>query len=146
MSVQSYKQHAKYYTPHHFIFYPVVLFLLCIAIQGAWQDDSAHRKIWMLIGALVLLIGWLSFMMRQHYALGTQNRMVRMEMRFRYYVLTGQRLEPLEQRLSFRQLAALRFAPDDELPGLLQRALEENLSPADIKKSIKNWLPDNMRV
>ncbi len=146
MPVQNYKNHSKYYAPHHFIFYPIVLVLLVIAIRNIFGGNPEDKVIWMITGALVLLLGWLSFMMRQHYALVGQNRMVRMEMRFRYYVLTGQRLEPLEQRLSFRQLAALRFAPDDELPGLLQRALDENLSAADIKKSIKNWLPDNMRV
>jgi Family of unknown function (DUF6526) len=146
MEKQSYKNHAKYYTPHHFIFYPLILVLLVIAVCGILSDDPSHTRIWIIISALVLLLGWLSFMMRQHYALGPQNRIIRMEMRFRYYVLTGQRLEPLEQQLSFRQLAALRFAPDDELPGLIKRTLAEQLSPADIKKAIKNWLPDMMRV
>ena len=69
-----------------------------------------------------------------------------MELRFRYYVITGKRLEPLETKLSFSQLAALRFASDEELPGLVDRAVTENLSPIRIKKSIVNWLPDMMRV
>ena len=146
MQKQNYSNHAKYYAPHHLVFYPLILVLLSLAIYGIVKDDAAHTLVWIAVGALALLIGWLSFMMRQHYGLVPQNRMVRMEMRFRYYVLTGQRLEPLEQRLSFRQLAALRFAPDDELPGLLQRALAEHLSPDDIKRSIKNWLADDMRV
>ena len=85
-------------------------------------------------------------MLRQHYALNNQNRIVRLEMRFRYYTLTHERLEPLEINLSFGQLAALRFASDEELPTLVQRALKENLSPKDIKKSIRVWLPDHMRV
>jgi len=69
-----------------------------------------------------------------------------MEMRFRYYVLTQQRLEDVEQKLSFGQVAALRFASDEELPALLKRAVDENLSPDAIKKSIKNWVADDMRV
>lgn len=85
-------------------------------------------------------------MMRQHYALTCQNRTVRLEMRLRYYQLTNQRLEPIEQRLTFGQLAALRFASDEELEPLLQRTLTEGLTPDQIKKSIKNWIPDNMRV
>jgi hypothetical protein len=67
-------------------------------------------------------------------------------MRFRYYALTQQRLELLEDKLSFGQIAALRFASDEELPALVKRTVSENLSPGDIKKSIKNWLPDHMRV
>ena len=41
---------------------------------------------------------------------------------------------------------ALRFASDEELPGLVKRALEEQLSPGDIKRAIKNWVADDMRV
>ena len=93
-----------------------------------------------------MLLGWLSFMMRQHYSLTIQNRLIRMEMRFRYHVLTGHRLEPLEQQLTLRQIIALRFASDEELPALVQRAIAENLPPKEIKKSIKNWQADDMRV
>ena len=85
-------------------------------------------------------------MLRQHYALGNQNRIVRLELRFRYYIITGKRLEPLECRLNFSQLAALRFASDEELPALVERAVKENLGGRQIKKSIRNWLPDHMRV
>jgi len=85
-------------------------------------------------------------MLRQHYALGNQNRIVRLEMRLRYYQLTQKRFEPLEQQLSFSQIAALRFASDEELPDLVLRAVNESLSPNDIKKAIKNWTPDYMRV
>src|SRR5882672_1916381 len=145
MPTQNYTNHASYYTPHHFVFYPLVLILLVLAGRGIVKDE-ANACLWAAVGALGLLLAWFSFMMRQHYALTGQNRMVRMEMRFRYYVLTSQRFEPLEQQLSFRQVAALRFASDEELPALVKRALSERLSPDDIKKSIKNWLVDDMRV
>jgi hypothetical protein len=85
-------------------------------------------------------------MMRQHYALTVQNRVVRLEMRLRYSQLTNQRFEPIETKLSFGQIAALRFASDEELIDLIQRVVHEDLSPSIIKKSIKQWLPDHMRV
>ena len=69
-----------------------------------------------------------------------------MELRLRYYQLTQKRLEVIESRLTFSQMAALRFAPDEELPLLIEHALNNNLSSREIKKSIKNWLPDTMRV
>ena len=131
--------------PHHFVFYPVIIAL--IFISGSFISRYPEDKmIWIAITIVFIMIMWVAYMMRQHYALTVQNRVVRLEMRFRYYRLTNTAFEPLEEKLSFGQIAALRFAPDEELPGLVKRALEENLSSSNIKKSIKNWLPDHMRV
>ena len=145
MKKQDYKNYIRYYTPHHFVFYPVLLVLIIVSTCLAFrQPDHAYE--WTAITILFVMLGWLSFMLRQHYALNNQNRIVRLELRLRYYQLTQQRLEPIESKLSFSQLAALRFASDEELPALVQRAVLENLSADEIKKSIKNWLPDLMRV
>ncbi len=145
MKKQDYSNHARYYTPHHFVFYPVMLALFIAAIVLCLSGAGLHM-VWMFICFLVIAVTALSFMLRQHYALTLQNRLVLMELRFRYYVVTQQRFEPLEAQLSFGQLAALRFAPDDELPALVQRALTEKLSPSDIKKSVRNWKADHRRV
>ncbi|MGN6567672.1 MAG: DUF6526 family protein [Flavipsychrobacter sp.] len=145
MEQQNYKNHVRYYTPHHFVFYPVLAVALIIAASCAIRF-AEQRYLWMAVAVLIILIGCLSFMMRQHYALNNQNRIVRLELRLRYYILTQQRLEPIEQQLSFGQLAALRFASDEELPALIERAVQEYLSANDIKRSIKNWQPDYMRV
>jgi len=142
---QQYKNHIRYYIPHHFIFYPLILVLLVISI-GYSFIYSERRMEWICIAVIAFLIGYLAFMLRQHYALGNQNRIVRLEMRLRYFQLTGQRLEEIEFKLSFGQLAALRFASDKELLALLQRTITENLSPTTIKQSIVHWFPDYMRV
>lgn len=99
-----------------------------------------------MITAVIFLVTWVSFMMRQHYALIPQNRIIRLEMRLRYYQLYGKRFEPVEAKLKFGQIAALRFASDEELPALLERSIEEKLSPNTIKKLITDWQPDHMRV
>lgn len=145
MKTQQYKNHVRYYTPHHFIFYPVIGLVLFISIRGAWLD-AANQWLWIVVTLLTLTTGWLSFMVRQHYALTCQNRIIRLELRLRYYQLTQQRLESLEDKLSFKQLAALRFASDEELVPLIRRTLNEGLSPDAIKQTIKDWLPDTMRV
>ena len=143
--MQNYKNHVRFYTPHHFVFYPVMLLLIIVSVRGIWQHPE-NRTEYILLSALALVITWLSFMTRQHYALTVQNRIVRMEMRWRYHLLTGKRLEELEPQLSFGQIAALRFASDAELPALTIRALEEKLSPDAIKKQIVHWVADDMRV
>ncbi len=143
MKTQNYKNHVQYYPPHHFVFYPVVLFLLGLGIYMSLEE---HSFLWGFVTTQVAVLTWLSFMLRQHYALGNQNRIVRLEMRLRYYMLTQQRLEAIENQISFHQLAALRFASDEELIPLLDRTLKENLSPDEIKRQIRDWQADDMRV
>ena len=143
--MQNFKNHLRFYPAHHFIFYPIIGFLFVFAIRKAFVDD-ANSLLWFFAAGIVFMIGWLSFMVRQHYGMTIQNRVVVLEMRFRYFVLTNQRLEPLEEKLSFGQIAALRFASDEELPALVQRTLNENLSATAIKKSITNWMPDHKRI
>lgn len=145
MSVQNYKNHVRYYLPHHFVFYPLLLILFSIALYKHFTSDS-DKILWLFIAIGLLFIGWLSFMMRQHYALTIQNRLLRQEMRHKYLVLTGKDFEPLEQQLSFGQIAALRFASDEELISLIEKTLAENLQPDAIKRSIVNWKADKMRV
>ena len=145
MAKQNYSNHKKYYFPHHFIFYPVtaILVALCIYFANEYPDQKLE---WYMFAAIVLLIAWLSFMMRQHYALTPQNRIIRLEMRLRYFQVYGKRFEPIEAKLTFKQISALRFASDEELPLLLERTMQENLSASSIKKLISDWQADHMRV
>lgn len=145
MKTQNYHNHMRYYAPHHFFFYPILIVMMVISIRHLLQQPANVWE-WGMICALCVTLTWLAFMTRQHYALTLQNRIVRLEFRFRYYTLTGQRLEPLEEQLSFGQLAALRFASDAELPALIQRTLAEKLTPGQVKQAIQHWLPDHMRV
>lgn len=145
MAVQNYKNHIRFYSTHHFVFYPVVLFMFAFAIRSAFTDQT-NQTLWIFTSVLVFVIGWLAFMLRQHYALILQNRIVRSELRYRYFVVTGTRFESMEHLLTDGQLFALRFAPDAELPNLVPRAVAEKMSGDDIKKAIVNWYPDNHRV
>jgi hypothetical protein len=145
MANQNFKNHVRYYTLHHFIFYPLLLIALTLSVI-AYDHHPELKEVWISVIAIFVFIGWASFMMRQHYGLGNQDRIIRLELRFRYFTLTGKKMDHMEANLSFRQLAALRFASDEELPALMERASKEKLSSRDIKASIVNWLPDHMRV
>ena len=145
MQNQNYSNHRRYYTPHHFIFYPIAAALLILALYFA-DKYTDNKTVFYLLATIIFLVIWLSFMMRQHYALIPQNRIIRLEMRLRYFQLTGIRFETVESNLRFSQIAALRFASDDELPALVDAAISENLRPGDIKKRITNWQADHMRV
>lgn len=145
MSHQSYKNHIRWYPPHHFVFYPIMLGLIIFSSYEAFNDE-VMRTLWVIITILFVCITWLAFMLRQHYALTLQNRLVLAELRYRYLATTGNRLEPFEENLSEGQLFALRFAPDNELEALTLRAIAENLTPDAIKRFIQNWRADLRRV
>jgi hypothetical protein len=145
MAKQSFSNHIKYYPLHHFVFYPALAIFIFFAARG-YVNHPDQRDLWTILTGGLIFTGLLAFMLRQHYALGNQDRILRLELRLRYFILTGERFEILESKLRFRQMAALRFASDEELPALVQRAINENLDSATIKKSITNWQPDHMRV
>jgi hypothetical protein len=145
MKQQNYKNHIRYYIPHHFILLPLVGLLLAL---GAWKAyaDETNRLVWLLFSIVCFCILYLAIMLRQHYALGNQDGIVRLEFRLRYLELYGTDAMEAENKLSFGQIAALRFCNNSEFKLLLSLALQENLSPDEIKRSIRDWRPDNMRL
>ncbi len=144
METQSYKNHIRYYPPHHFVYYPIILTFLSFSIYFSCTTEDS--LIWAFISGIFVVLFCLAIMLRQHYALTLQNRIVRLELRYRYFTITGKRLEDFEHQLNDDQLFALRFAPDDEFPALTERALHENLSGKEIKKAIQHWKGDYERV
>ena len=107
---------------------------------------------WMTIGAptllnvTLLLLAYAAvvavYNVRQ-FALKLQDRIILLEMRTRLARL-GREADLAS--LSLRQIIALRFASDAELPGLLQRAAAENMTADQIKRAITSWQADLMRT
>lgn len=141
---QNYSNHIQFYAPHHFVFYPFAALVLASSIGLIFYTEE--KLLWTFISIIIAMIISVSFMLRQHYALTLQNRIIRLEMRYRYYVLTNQRFELIEHKLRDSQIFALRFASDSELPELVEKTIKHRLSSDKIKKNIVNWLPDNNRV
>ncbi len=145
MKTQQYNNHKKYYPPHHFIFIPVMLLLIALGLRQYFKGEVGDPA-WLVLSITSFAILYLGTMLRQHYALGNQDRIIRLEFRLRHFELLGKPSREAELALSFGQLAALRFADDAEFVFLLHRALNENLSADGIKKAITNWQADHMRV
>ncbi len=145
MKTQHYGNHRKYYVLHHFIFIPMMLLLITIGVSKYYKSGQSDNE-WLVLAISSFCILYLATMVRQHYALGNQDRIIRLEFRLRYWQLLGKSSAEAESQLSFGQMAALRFADDAEFVFLLHRALHENLSATGIKKAITNWQPDDMRV
>ena len=145
MKTQNYSNHKRYYIPHHFIFLPI---LAGLQILGVWKyfNDKEKTLIWLLFSVIIFLIIYLTVMVRQHYALENQNRIIRLEFQQRYFEIFGERSDQVIEQLRFSQIAALRFTYDEEFKALLAQALNKDISGDEIKKSIKDWRPDYHRV
>jgi len=141
-SSQNFSNHTRFDPPFHFFILPVALASVIIAIVHAYKVPG-FLNAWLIV---IAIAAFLAAGKTRGYALKVQDRVIRLEERVR---LASVLQEPLRSRigeLSGTQLIGLRFASDAELPALVQRALTENLSRADIKKSVTNWRADTARV
>jgi hypothetical protein len=145
MKAQNYQNHTRYYAFHHFIVTPLTLIFLgwTVSRMDFSSSASASTSIYMLLGALILV---LLPLLARIYALKTQNRIILMEMSLRYFHLTGLPFASKEKQLKLGQIVALRFAGDEELLNLMEKAIHEKLSPKEIKLQVKNWQGDYRRV
>jgi len=79
--------------------------------------------------------------------LAAQDRLIRLEMRMRLQQLLPPDLRVRINDLTPRQLVALRFAGDAEMPDLIREVLDGRLkSGKEIKTRIKDWQADWLRV
>ncbi len=142
--MQNYKNHSRLNPVHHFILTPITAVIFVWSIINVFHDDqSLAYKIYFTLTAVILLILGL---LARSYGLRNQDRIIRVEMRLRYFELTGTSFSSKEKQLRLDQIIALRFASDEELIGLMDRAISENLSGTAIKKAIQNWQGDTLRV
>ncbi len=142
MSKQSYSNHRRLVPGFHGLTWLLLLIFLGGAINNALKaDESNDYSAWLLVlvGVILILLSWFT----RRFALVAQDRAIRAEEKYRHLVLTG---KPLPQSIKMSQVIALRFASDEEFPALVERAAAEKMSPAQIKKAIKNWRADYHRV
>ncbi|SEF63871.1 DUF6526 family protein [Algoriphagus boritolerans] len=145
MKAQNYKNHARYYPFHHFIITPLTLIYLGITVYRLdfTGEENTYASLYSLLGAIILV---LLPLLARIYALKTQNRIILLEMRQRYFHLTGNSFYPIERQLRLGQIIALRFAGDEELANLIEQTILKKLSPKEIKLQIKDWQGDYRRV
>jgi len=142
--MQNFKNHAKLNPLHHFILTPITLVLLVwssIYLVKYGLSDSAS-----IFFFLLALAVFLCALISRMYATKNQDRTIRLEMRLRYFEMTGTSFSSKENQLKLSQNIALRFAGDAEILPLLERAIAENLSSKEIKSAITDWQGDYNRV
>lgn len=144
MKDQNYTNHKRYLIGYHVITFALIFILTAASVYSVYKSYNTHYNIreslMFLITSLILFSVYLYCRI---FALKAQDRAIHAEESLRYFVMTG---KLPDSSLKMSQFLALRFAPDDEFLELAKKAVEENLSSEDIKKSIKNWKADNYRV
>ncbi|OGX88131.1 hypothetical protein BEN47_09695 [Hymenobacter lapidarius] len=143
------KNTVQFYPWHHFVLLPLAFIMAGYAIKhyaNVAGDDDEIARLWFTVAALGVIGLGVLLMLRQHYALQLQDRICRLEVRQRYFEVSGQRFAELEQQLSLAQILSLRLAGDAELPALAQAAAAQKLSPKDIQARITDFQFDSMRV
>jgi hypothetical protein len=99
------------------------------------------------LGAVLLSLGVLALVsISRAYTVRLQNRIIRLEMRLRLREVLPAAQHAQIPQLTTPQLVGLRFASDAELPALVDRTIRERLSRDDIKRAIKDWVPDFERT
>ena len=139
---QTYKNHVHYVPLYHFLTFLAMVILITGAVYNLITCTTEQvLQSWLLLLLVFTLIS-VSFHNRS-FALKAQDRAIRAEENFRYFILTG---NPLPQTLTIYQVIALRFASDKEFVSLVERTLRENLTPKEIKQAVKNWKADHHRA
>ena len=142
---QTYKNHTRFDPPWHFFIAPLLLINIIFAIWALFRHwpNHPHLLIWGIVMSIVI---FMAVGKARSHSLKAQDRIIRLEEKLRYAALLPPDLVARSQALTVRQIIGLRFASDAELPGLVKRALDENLSEKQIKQAIVTWKPDYLRV
>ena len=127
----------------HFFALPVLIInVFVLGVQYA--RDPRLINAWAVIVAIALAVG---IFISRSMPLRAQDRIIRLEERARLERVLPSDLRGRVGELTPTQLIAIRFAADDEVPELTRRTLDGELkSQADIKRAIRNWRADTLRV
>ncbi len=139
---QTFANHTRWDPPYHFVLVPVILITVGLSIWNMVREPHLPAVVLLLLAVCMLLLAFKARL----YALKAQDRVIRLEERLRFASLLAEPLRSRIGEITEAQLIALRFAPDSELPSLVEKSLSNQWKSADIKKAIGQWRPDYFRV
>lgn len=142
-AAQTYSNHRRFLPLYHFVVMPILI--ANIGVEGVRLfNNQSPSQLWSLIVAVTLLLLALAARLM---ALIVQNRTIRLEERLRLASILPESQRSRIGELRTSQLIGLRFASDEEAPLLAQRCLDGELGGSGaVKKEVRNWRPDHMRV
>jgi hypothetical protein len=142
-TTQNYSNHTRWYPLFHFVVVPLLAINLLSHLGRFFMAPSWGLFFWVLLSVTLVLMALASRLM----ALKAQDRVIRLEERLRHQELLTDEVLARSSGLTTAQIIALRFAPDEELPHLVERTLNgEFAKTREIKQAVRNWRADHHRV
>ena len=141
MPEQSFASHAHHPVPTYVA--SVFTLVALIASVGAWL--LGWRTLELAVVALACAAAVFVSISR-FYTTRLQDRIIMLEMKVRCAETLPAGQAARLNELGAKQIAALRFASDEELGALLDRAVREKLPPQEIKRAIQRWRADHFRT
>jgi len=142
VSEQSFQNHAHRPTQTAIAFLFALIALVAIVRQ--MMTAGAGNGDWALL--FTVLSVFMLIAISRVYIVRLQDRIIMLEVKVRAAELLTAGQDAQLAKLNAKQIAALRFAGDGEFGSLLDRAARENMTPKEIKASIKDWRPDRYRT
>jgi len=142
MKNQNYSNHRLFVPGYHYFTMLGIIILLIGSIVNLVNTSPDNKYTASLLVLSSLLLMFVAFYARS-FALKAQDRAIKAEENFRHYLLTK---KVLPNQLTVRQIVGLRFASDEEFPTLVEKAIQDEMTESEIKKSIKNWKGDYYRA
>jgi hypothetical protein len=144
MAEQNFSNHTKWVPTYHFFVVPVMVLNFISAIVGLVRMGISWDRVVYFLTATALLIFVFNARL---FALKVQDRVIRLEEHLRMARLLPEDLKGRIGEFTTGQLVALRYAADDELPGLARKILNDKLTNVRaIKQMVQHWRPDHLRA
>lgn len=149
MSEQNFSNHAKFVPAFHFFVGPVLIANVVAHLYAfiKWFPQTPASMVAGFISVLTAIAILVLAFLARLFALGVQDRVIRLEERMRYQQLLPDDLRPRINDFTINQLVSLRFASDAELPALARKVLDSKINDRkSIKLMIQSWRADYQRV
>lgn len=140
---QNYSNHRRFVPMFHFFALPILGVLLPLYAAVHIVRHPGLRSLVLLATAFALAALCLS---ARTFAVAVQDRVIVLEEKLRFGKLLSADLQALAAKLSDDQIIGIRFASDGELPDLVRKAAEQNLSRDQIKQAVQQWRADKRRA
>jgi hypothetical protein len=140
---QTFENHVRMLPAYHYVAFPLFVLNFFFALYQAVVHFSWANLMALGLALALVLLFFLARMM----AVTVQDRVIRLEETLRMRALLPPDLQPRIGEFSVRQMVALRFAGDQELPDLARTVLDGKIEDQKaIKTMVRHWRADYLRA